>query len=135
MALQEFDFATGKVLDPKRKQAIIASTIDTDVAVLQEALTNKRFQFLGRRGDVREALELVRKHKVGVLFLDTDMEGVDIKTMLPSIKKAYTSFNVIVMTNQPTKEMLGEVLRSGAAGFLVKPVTAEAVTKILSKLK
>lgn len=135
MPLQEFDFATGKVLDPKRKQAIVVTADDAGVAVLRESLEAKRFQFLGHRTDIREALELVRKHKVGLLFLDADLDGVDVKTLLPSIKKAYAGFNVIVMTGQATKEMLSEVLRLGAAGFLLKPLEGDAVAKVLAKIK
>jgi len=135
MAMQEFDFATGKVLDPKRKQAIIATTDDSDADLLKETLTAKGFHFLGRRNDIREALELVRKHRVGVLFLDADLKGVELRALLPSIKKAFDGFNVIVMTSQATKEMLSEALRLGATGFLVKPVKAEAVVKVLGKIR
>lgn len=135
MAVQEFDFASGKVLDPKRKQAVVASESSDDVAALKDILRQKGYQFLGQAQDIRAALELVRKHKLGVLFLDGDLPGVKLNDVVPSIKKAFPDFAIVVLSSAVTKELLSEVLRLGALGFLVKPVQADALEKVLAKLK
>lgn len=135
MAVQEFDFASGKVLDPKRKQAILASESDADADVLKETLRQKGYRFMGQAADIRVALELVRKHKLGVLFLDADLPGVKLNELVPSIKKAFPDFTLVVVSSAVTKEMLSEILRLGATGFLIKPVQAEALEKVLAKLK
>ena len=135
MAVQEFDFASGKVLDPKRKQAILAVETDADADVIKEALRKISYKMLGHESDIRAALELVRNHKVGVLFLDADLPGIKVNELLPSIKNAFSGFNIVVLSSSVTKEMLSEVLRLGAAGFLVKPVQADALDKVLAKLK
>lgn len=135
MAVQEFDFSSGKVLDPKRKQAILAVESDADADVVKEALRKISYKVLGQDADIRPALELVRNNKVGVLFLDADLPGINIKELLPSIKNAFSGFNIVVLSSSVTKELLSEVLRLGAIGFLVKPVQTDALEKVLAKLK
>ena len=135
MGVQEFDFSSGKVLNPKRKQAIIAIESDADADVVKEILRQKSYKDLGRETELRAVLEAVRKHKVGVLFLDADLAGINIKELLPSIKKGFSELNVVVMSSTVTKESLGETLRLGAVGFLVKPLQQDAVEKVMAKLK
>ncbi len=135
MGVQEFDFSSGKVLNPNRKQAILAVENDADVDLLKEVLRQKSYKDLGRQTELRAVLEAVRKHKVGVLFLDADLAGINVRELLPSIKKAFADFNVIVMSSTVTKESLGEALRLGAIGFLVKPLQQDAVEKVMVKLK
>ena len=135
MAVQEFDFSSGKVLDPKRKQAILGLEDAADAAVIQDLLRKKSYKILGQETDLRAILELVRKNKVGTLFLDADLAGVNVSELLPSIKKGFAELNVVVMSSSVTKEMLSEVLRLGAVGFLVKPVQADALDKVMAKIK
>jgi len=135
VGVQEFDFSSGKVLNPKRKQAIIAIESDADADVVKEILRQKSYKDLGRETELRAVLEAVRKHKVGVLFLDADLAGINIKELLPSIKKGFSELNVVVMSSTVTKESLGETLRLGAVGFLVKPLQQDAVEKVMAKLK
>ncbi len=135
MGVQEFDFNSGKVLDPKRKQAILAIENDADVDVIKEVMRQRSYKDLGRETELRAVLEAVRKHKVGVLFLDADLAGINVRELLPSIKKAFFDFNIIVTSSTVTKESLGETLRLGAIGFLVKPLQEDAVKKVMAKLK
>jgi DNA-binding NarL/FixJ family response regulator len=135
VSVQEFDFASGKVLDPKRKQAILALGDDTDAELLKDSLRSKGYKFAGLAHDIRSALELVRSHKLGILFLDADLPGVKLNELVPSIKKAFPDFTIVVLSSAVTKEMLSEVLRLGAAGFLVKPVQADALDKVMAKIK
>ena len=135
MGLQEFDFASGKVLDAKRKQAIMALESDADEAVATEVLRKLSYKNLGRETELRAVLESVRKHKVGVLLLDADLPGITLNELLPSIKKAFPDFNIIAMSSTVTKESLSETLRLGAVGFLVKPLQEDALTKVMAKLK
>lgn len=135
MGVQEFDFTSGKVLDPKRKQAILAVANDDDVSVVKEVLRQMSYKDLGRETEPRAVLEAVRKHKVGALLLDADLPGINVKELLPSIKKAFSDINVVVMSRTVTKETLSETLRLGAIGFLVKPLQEDALKKVIVKLK
>lgn len=135
MGTQEFDFASGKVLDPNRKQAILAVESDDDAGVIKEVLRQKSYKVLSQEAELRAVLETVRKHKVGVLFLDADLPGITLKELVPSLKNAFPDFNIIAMSSTVTKESLGETLRLGVAGFLVKPLQEEALKKVMAKIK
>ena len=135
VGVQEFDFTSGKVLNPNRKQAILAVENDADADVIKEVMRQKSYKDLGRVTDLRAVLEAVRKHKVGVLFLDADLPGITLKELMPSLKSAFPDFNVVAMSGTVTKESLGETLRLGVTGFLVKPLQEEALKKVMAKLK
>jgi DNA-binding NarL/FixJ family response regulator len=135
VAIQEFDFASGKVLDPNRRQAIILSTSVDDANTLSEELRKQHYKLLGTLDDIRAVLELIGKHKIGVLFMDDDVVGTKSLDILASVLKAYPEFKVVLMTSSPTKELLLEAQQAGAAGFLAKPLAAEAVDKVISRIK
>lgn len=135
MAIQEFDFATGKVLNPNRNQAIILSASTPDVDMLADELRKLHYKLLDSVDDIRAALELIGKHKIGVLFLDGDIEGLKATDILASVLRAYPDFKVVLMTATPTKELLLESQKAGAAGFLAKPLNSDAVAKVMSHIK
>lgn len=131
---QEFDFATGKTVNPKRRQVIILLDDAAQADGLQQLLRQKSYPIMGKTGDVREALELVGKHKLGILFLDADIEGVDALGLLEKIRARFPEFNVIITSANATKELLTGAMAKGAAGFLVRPIGQEALQKVLDKI-
>lgn len=135
VGIQEFDFTTGKVLNPNRRQAIILAADAVDGDLLKDELRQKHYKLLGAVDSVRTALEKVGLHKVGILFLDADIEGVNATELAQMVMKKYPEFNVVLMTAKATKELLLEVQKLGAAGFLLKPLTSEAIVKVLSRIK
>ena len=135
MGIQEFDFATGKVLSSGRKQALVLSKCIPSCELIENRLRDRRYKFLGVSSDLRHALEMVRKFKEGVLFLDADIEGVEALPLMEVLTKKAPSFKVILMTQSPTKELLSDGQTLGAVGFLVKPLSAEAVEKAIDRVK
>ena len=132
---QEFDFTTGKTVNPKRRQVIILIEDETQAEALQQLLRQKSYPILGKTGDVREALELVGKNKLGILFLDADIAGINAVELMTKIRAKFPEFNVVVTSANATKELLTEAMAAGAAGFLVRPVGQEALQKVLAKIK
>ena len=135
MAIQEFDFGTGKVLNPQRRQGILFVADEGDESKIVDALRQKSFKVAGRAADIREALALVKKHKVGVLFLDADIEGFDALEIMANVKKAFPELNVVLLSGNATKDFIAQVLSAGAAGFVLKPVASDAVANILARIK
>ena len=135
MPIQEFDFSTGKVLDPQRRQGILCVADDADESAIIDALRAKSFKLAGKTTDIREALALVKKHKVGVLFLDADMESYNALDIMATVRKAFSEIHVVLLSGNATKEVVAEALSSGAAGFVLKPVATEAVANILARIK
>lgn len=132
---QEFDFATGKTVNPKRRQVIILLEDDAQADELQQLLRQKSYPVMGKTGDVREALELVGRNKVGILFLDADIAGVNALELLGKIRAKFPEFNVVVTSANATKELLTEAMAKGAVGLLVRPLTQEALQKVLARIK
>jgi len=133
--IQGFDFSTGKAVDPKRRQVIILMDDATQADELQQLLRQKTYPILGNTRSAREALELVGKHKLGILFLDADIAGINALDLLAKIREKFPEFNVVITTANATKELLAESMAKGAAGFLVTPVGQEALLKVLSRFK
>jgi DNA-binding NtrC family response regulator len=135
VAIQEFDFASGKTLDPNRRQAIVLSKEKSDSELLTDVFRKVRYKLLGCTDDVRVALEWVKKNKIGVLFLDADIEGVAVSGFMSSIGKAFPDFTIVLMTAKPTKELVEQTKTHGAAGLLLKPLKTDAASDVLSRIK
>lgn len=134
MSIQSFDFATGKTKDPQRLQAILFMQDDSDSDTIAELLRKGRHPMLGRPSSLRDALELARKHKKGVLYLDADRDEIDVSEVLEQMGRRLPDFNVVIAKSSATKEELIELQKQGAAGFVLKPVSAEAVAKVIQRL-
>ncbi len=132
---QEFDFATGKTVDPRHRQVIIVLGDTVAADLLQQQLRQKSYPVKGNTTDLREGLALVAKNKLGILFLDADFENVDVLDLMGKIQTPFPEFKIIVVTANATKELLTQVMAKGAAGFLVKPLDQEAVIAVLERLK
>lgn len=68
-----------------------------------------------------EALAILRTEKVHVVILDLKMPGMDGLATLKRIKKLYPMVEVIMLTGHATAETAVEVLKAGAASYLMKP--------------
>jgi DNA-binding NtrC family response regulator len=96
--------------------------------------TTKIFERLGtsvlRASRGEEALLLLEKHDVDVIFLDVNMPGMDGLETLAAIKKSHPLVEVIMITGTFSREQATEGLRLGAYDFLIKPVNiSELVAK------
>lgn len=132
---QAFDFATGKTVNPKRHQVIILLEDAAQADDLQQLLRQKSYPVIGKTTELREALEMVGKHKVGILFLDADSAGGNAMGLLTTIRAKFPDFNVVITSATATKELLTESMANGAIGFLVRPVGQESLQKVLERIK
>ncbi len=134
MANAEYDFATGKVVDLDKRKAVILVGDSSEVEPLVTLLRKSRYRMLGLTSDSTAALELVRKHKVGVIFIDTDLSGVDVNEILTLLKRRFPNFNAILMSNHVSKEDILSVNGLGAVGYLTKPLQEDAIRHGMSRV-
>jgi len=134
MATKEFDFKTKKVIDPNARKAAILIKESEEAEPILPVLFDKRYRMLGIVHKLDEALELLRKHKVGILFLDQDIEGIDVKENLEFIQRKFPGFEVAVMSGNVTKERLETAINNGAIGYLKKPLDKAAIQKVMSRM-
>lgn len=134
MANKEYDFATGKIVDLDKRKAVILIDDAQDAEPLVALLRKARYRMLGMTADSAAALELVRKHKSGVIFIDTDIAGIDIDDILVNLKRRFPAFNAIMMSHQVSKDALFLASKLGAVGYLAKPLQEEAIRRGMSRV-
>ena len=134
MPNKEYDFATGKVVDLDNRKAVIL-TRDLDQAEpLVELLRKSRYRMLGMTSKTDVALELVRKHKVGVIFIDTDIPGIKVNEILEHLKRRFPAFNAIMLAETVSKDDIISVSSLGAVGYLTKPLHEDAIRRGMSQV-
>ncbi|MBQ0071255.1 MAG: response regulator, partial [Spirochaetales bacterium] len=80
-----------------------------------------------------EAMEYLKKHYVDVVFLDVRMPGMDGVTMARQIAEYCPDTNIIFATSYT--HYLAEAFALHASGYILKPVTREAVVKEIKNLR
>ena len=135
MANAEYDFATGKTVDLDKRKAVILIDDSNEAEALIELLRKSRYRMLGLTSNSAAALELVRKHKAGVIFIDTDIPGIDVKEILTHLKRRFPEFNAIMLSRKVSKEDIVSVSNLGAVGYLTKPLQEEAIRRGMSRVE
>lgn len=134
MSNKEYDFATGKIVDLNNRKAVILVADSEQAEPLIGLLRKSRYRMLGLTSDTDAALELVRKHKSGVIFIDTDIAGIDIDEILIHLKRRFPAFNAIMLSDQVTKDDIFLASKLGAVGYLTKPLQEEAIRRGMSQV-
>jgi len=133
VSIKDFNFATQKSSDIKEKHAILAIEDKASSKGLSEILKTKGYRIIGETPNADEVLELVRKHKMGLLFLDFDVEGLGSMMILEKLKIKTPKIKTIIMANHLDKQQVTDARKRGVAGFLAKPLSKNAVVSLLSK--
>lgn len=106
-------------VDALRKQVIYSLAIIYPNAVFLEAANG--FQ----------ALDLVVKHKPDLILLDIDMpklSGLDVlKRIRRSRDKEINKLPIIMFTGTVDKKTVGEIIKLGVSGYLVKPFEIDSL--------
>ncbi len=89
--------------------------------------TKKLFEKLGfdvfTATSGKDALDLLDREEVHVVFLDIKMPGMDGIETLQQIKQKFPFVEVIILTGHASMEVAVEGLKLGAFDFLIKPVS------------
>jgi len=134
VAIQDFNFTSNKkTSNPTSKQAVLAMDSETDVASLSKVLKQQRYHVLANTVQLKEIIEVCRKHKNGIIFLDFDIEKLSSMENLSKIKINFPNFKVVLTANVMDKQQVLDAKKNGVAGFLAKPLTPESIEKLLSK--
>ncbi len=83
--------------------------------------------------DGTAALDILERERVGLVVTDWQMAPMDGITLLGRIRDEYPNLPAILMTAHGTIENAVDVMRNGAADYLVKPFEAEELKSIVGK--
>lgn len=83
-------------------------------------------------GDV--AVELVKANNPDLIFMDIVMPGKDGIETLTEIMEMNPKVKVVMASSAGTKEHLKKALKNGAYDFIQKPISLEAITKLIERI-
>lgn len=107
------------------------------ISVVLKEMPNVEIVAIAQNGF--ELMDAVAKHKPAVVVLDLNMPGYDGLQCLQKIKTDYTGIKLLVLTNYNQPELVEEVKKMQADGYLLKNSTAielkSAITEIINGKK
>ncbi|MBR1781689.1 MAG: response regulator [Oscillospiraceae bacterium] len=98
--------------------------------ILEEVMPGANIVGFTRPSD---ALEFARNHRVSLAFLDIELGKISGLDLCRTLLEIYPHTNVIFLT--AFMEYAFNAWDTGASGFTLKPLTAQAVRKQLSRLR
>jgi two-component system, NarL family, response regulator LiaR len=85
------------------------------------------FEIVGEAGDGEEAVRLAAEIMPDVVIMDISMPSLDGLQATQQIKARYPDIAVLVLTVHTDDECILEILKAGAAGYLIKSAFGEEV--------
>lgn len=89
---------------------------------------------VGEAKDGHEALELYRKLKPDLVTMDITMPGMDGLSAVKGLKKIDKNVKIIMITSHGQEEMVIDAIRSGASGYLLKPININKLRDSIRKV-
>ncbi len=102
------------------------------VAVLREAA---EWDILVPVNNGRELLDRLAKTQVDIVLLDLNMPHLDGIKTLEIIKEQYPGIKVLVLTNYNQPQLLSEVRKLGADGYLLKNASGDVLKTALRSVQ
>ena len=81
-----------------------------------------------------EAVQMARHLKPDLITMDITMPDMDGISAVKKIREFNTDVNIIMVTSHGQEEMVVDSLKSGAKGYILKPVTEEKLAKSINTL-
>ncbi len=91
-------------------------------------------QVAGAAGDGQTALEMIREKKPNIVLTDVRMPGMDGIQLLKAVKEEIPNTKVVILSGYDEFQYARQAVKYGAEDFLVKPVNAVELKKLMEKL-
>lgn len=91
-------------------------------------------QVVGEARDGEEVLEQVGRQPADILLLDVSMPGPGFLGVLESVRAREPALRVLVLSVHPEDQYAVRALRAGAAGYLTKDHSPEALVEAIRKV-
>jgi CheY-like chemotaxis protein len=115
-------------------QVLVAADSETLCVVVRKILTASRFNLsIHEASNSSDALDRIRKCKIGLVFLDYNMPGVNGADIVQGIKEENPNAAVVVMSSVLVRGAAGRPHLSNALAFLKKPFYPADVDVVLER--
>jgi PAS domain S-box-containing protein len=101
---------------------------------LRNMLATRGAQLIGIAKDGVEAQEMARALKPGLVLMDINMPRMGGLEATRRIKAEMPDMKIVMMTTSASEERLFEALRAGAAGYLLKGMSADKFSATLDSI-
>lgn len=85
--------------------------------------------------DGLQAVEMTRKMRPDIAFLDVNMPGLDGISAMRQMLVIYPEIVCIIISAERDEKTLTSAMAAGARGYLIKPFTAEEVTEAFERVE
>lgn len=89
------------------------------------------FEVVGEASDGLEGVKLVEQVEADVVLLDVDMPSMDGHEALAQIRETHPDLAVLMLTVSEDCETLGECLKLGARGYLLKKIDQDFLLRAI----
>lgn len=114
-------------------QILVVDDDDTICSAFKAFLEDEGHEVL-IAGNARDALDLVKKERPGMIFMDVRMPGMNGIDALERIRGIDPQLPVIIMTAYGTSQTSIDAVRLGAFEYLTKPLDLDDVRKLIKKV-
>ena len=90
------------------------------------------FEVVGEASDGLEGVKLIEQVEADVVLLDMDMPSMNGREALEQIRETHPDLVVLMLTVSEDCETLGECLKLGARGYLLKKIDQEFLLRSIS---
>ena len=81
-----------------------------------------------------EAIDLVRKEKFDLVFLDLNLPDVPGDEVYMELKRLHPDLPIVVITGYPDSQILAKILSTGPVTVIIKPIEFEQLNMALKQL-
>jgi len=92
------------------------------------------FRIVGEASTGRESLDFITKNKVDVILMDYNMPDLTGLEAILEIRKRGEDVKVIMLTMHNKREIIRDVLKAGADGYLLKDSSREQLVEAITEV-
>ncbi|MER3115138.1 response regulator [Bacillus altitudinis] len=116
---------------------VLIAEDDFRIAAIHESYIQKvqGFQVAGNAKSAKDLWEALQKEQVDLILLDVYMPDELGTNLLPLLRERHPEVDVIIITAATETMLLRDALHYGVVHYLIKPVTAQKFTQVLTEYK
>lgn len=114
---------------------VLIAEDDFRIGAIHESYIQKvqGFQVAGKAKSAKDLWEALQKEQVDLILLDVYMPDELGTNLLPLLRERHPEVDVIIITAATETMLLRDALHYGVVHYLIKPVTAQKFTQVLTE--